>query len=105
MTPQEQERLRILEQVVQKLVASDRYTFQKDAQFFDGRNISTGSTIGTKIGTTSTQKIAFLGADPIAQLASSTHATVSGSAEDAIARNLCNEILDCLEGFGFKAAP
>ncbi len=61
----------IIRQIVREELAgflgSSQYQFQKDAKFYDGRNIQLGNVTGTMIGTTSTQKIGFFGAAPIAK--------------------------------------
>ncbi len=67
MTPQELQRLEFLETALAMLLVSDRYTFQKHIQMFDGRNIQTGRTTGTKIGTASDQKLGFYGLTPVIQ--------------------------------------
>jgi hypothetical protein len=72
MTPEE--RLSHLEAIVARLVVSDRYTIQKHLQMFDGRNIQTGRTAGTKIGTAADQKLGFFGTTPVIQPAHTTTA-------------------------------
>lgn len=57
----------IIREELAGLLASDRITFKKHAQFFDGRNIQLGRTTGTKIGTAADQKLGFFGAAPVAQ--------------------------------------
>lgn len=54
-------------------LGSSQYQFQKDAKFYDARNIQVGSVTGTMIGTTSTQKLGFFGATPIAKPAAPTN--------------------------------
>jgi len=61
------ERVRQLELILSSLVASDRYTLQKDLQFIDGRDVQVGIGRGTKIGTGTTQKLGFFNATPVAQ--------------------------------------
>ena len=60
-----------------QLLKSDRITFYKLVQFLDGRNIQTGLTTGTKIGTTTTQKLGFWNTTPVIQQAASGQAAVS----------------------------
>lgn len=59
------QRVEELERIIHDLVLSDRYMFQKNLQYMDGRNIQLGIGTGTKIGTAGTQKMGFYGATPI----------------------------------------
>lgn len=59
---------------------SDRYIFEKNLQYLDGRNIQLGQGTGTKFGTATTQKMAFHGSTPIAQRSGSAQAAVSTTA-------------------------
>lgn len=64
----------------------DRYTIQKLMQFFDGRNIQTGRTTGTKIGLSALEKSSFHGSTPVIQasaISAPTITTISGSGDDA----------------------
>lgn len=56
-------------QRLNKLENSNAYTFQKNIQILDGKNIQLGGTKGTQIGT-STSKIGFYGVTPIVQASS-----------------------------------
>lgn len=56
-----------LERRLSHLERSDRYTFQKAIQLFDGRNVQVGVSTGTKFATSATQKIGFYGTTPVAQ--------------------------------------
>ena len=56
------ERIRvIIREELQLFLALDKYTFQKNIQIFDARNIQLGRTNGTKFGTNYDQKISFYG--------------------------------------------
>lgn len=59
------EQVRILQARLDRLEKSDRYTFEKNLQLLDGRNIQLALSTGTKIGTAGTQKLAFYGSTPI----------------------------------------
>lgn len=61
-----------LKAIINALVFSDRYVFQRDIELFDGRNIQLASGTGTKIGTAATQKLGFFGATPVVQQAAPT---------------------------------
>lgn len=55
----------IIREELKELLFSDRYIFHKAIQILDGRNIQTGRTTGTKIGTDTNQKLAFYGTTPV----------------------------------------
>lgn len=61
------QRIVYLENVINNLVLTDRYTIKKNVQIFDGRNIQLGKGTGTKFGTEATQKIGFFGKTPVVQ--------------------------------------
>lgn len=66
----EKDRIReVVELVLANFLASDRYTFQKHLQLFNGRDIILGTGRGTSIGTESTQKLAFYGGTPVVRQA------------------------------------
>lgn len=92
-----------LEKLVDFLVFSDRYIFQKKIQMLDGRDIQLGTSVGTKIGTETTQKIAFFNATPVIQ--QSTISDPAGQANDldSEARTAINSLIDRLQAFGFIA--
>jgi hypothetical protein len=57
----------IIREELAALLGADKFVFQKHVQLFDGRNIQTGRTTGTKIGTATDQKLGFFGTTPVAQ--------------------------------------
>lgn len=68
MTPEIQalnDRIAKLEQIINLVVKPDRYTFERDVEMFNGKNIRIATSTGTKIGTSGTQKLAFYGSTPI----------------------------------------
>ena len=73
-----QKRVTELENIIKRLMKSDRLTLSKDLSFDDGRNIIISSTNGTKIGQ-STSRIGFFGATPVAQQAAETLADNPGA--------------------------
>ena len=84
-----------------ELFSNDKYTFQKAIQIFDGRNIIFGQGTGTKIGTSTSQKLSFYGVEPVSQ--QSHIADPSGGLTiDAEARTAIIAILVVLENLGFK---
>jgi hypothetical protein len=71
-------------------------------RFVDGKNIQTGRTTGTKIGTAADQKIGFYGKTPIVQQASISGPS-GGANIDSEARSVINAILTTLRNPGFIA--
>ena len=106
MNPLER-RIEQLEAMLAQLVKSDRYTVSKAMQFTDGRNIQLGLSTGTKIGTASTQKLAFLGATPIAQAGAISAPSAPGSsyaqsdAQSAVAA--INSLRTAIKNIGITA--
>lgn len=91
MTPQEQERLRIVESIVFSLAKSDRFTFERLIQILDGRNVQLGLTTGTKLGTSASQKLGLWNTTPVDQPAALSDVPTGGSAtaaQNATAINL-----------------
>lgn len=66
MNPLE-ERVKVLEDRLNMLEKSDRYTFEKKIQILDGRNIQVGTRTGTIIATDPTQKLGFFAKTPVTQ--------------------------------------
>lgn len=58
---------KIIDEKMAKLENTDRYTFQKKIQIFDGRNIQLGKNTGTMLGTEASQKIGLYGINPTPQ--------------------------------------
>lgn len=98
----EEEVRQIIREELSNLLAIDRYTFQKHLQIFDAKNIQLGRTTGTKIGTATTQKLAFYGVTPVDQPATVDDPT-GGATTDAQARGAINTIIDRLQELGLIA--
>ena len=94
-----EERLQKIEELLNLLISTDRYTFQKNIQIFDGRNIQLGKGTGTKIGTEVTQKMAFYGETPVVQASAITD-PAGGTTIDTQARTAINAIIVALENIG-----
>lgn len=69
-----EERVTQLENRLNAFDKLDRELFNKLIQIYDGRNIQVGKTIGTKIGTETSQKIGFFGHAPVIQQTASANA-------------------------------
>jgi len=73
---------KIIHEELGSYVASDRFTFHKHVQVFDGRNIQVGRTTGTKIGTATDQKLSVYGVTPITQGSAISSPTTPGATYD-----------------------
>ncbi len=65
MTPEQ--RITLLEKRLNHIEKSQYYTFQKDLQLLDGRNIILNTGTGTQIATATGQKLGFYGITPVIQ--------------------------------------
>ena len=102
MTPQERIEFEMLRNIVMRLVRSDRYSFEKDIQIADGRNVQTGRGVGTIFGSAADQKIGFFGKAPVVQQGSIA-APSGGATIDTQARSAISSALDVLDALGFTA--
>lgn len=59
---------KIIREELAFMIKNKKLVFPFPMQILDGNDITLASNVGTRIGTASTQKIAFLGATPIAKL-------------------------------------
>ncbi len=107
MTPEEfeqiKQRIEQLELFVARISKTDRYLFEKNVQMFDGRNIQFGTTAGTKIGTSATQKLGFFGYPPVIQQGAIAQAS-GGITVDAQARGAINTLLTEVASLGLIAS-
>lgn len=69
----------------------------------DAKNISTGTTTGTKIATTTSQKLGFFNATPVVQQTNVAN-PAGGATIDAEARTAIDAILTRLEALGLFAS-
>jgi hypothetical protein len=71
-----------------------------DITMADGKNIIVGSTTGTKIGTATTQKLAFYGAAPIVQQINTAGAVTAGATYTASEQKMLTDAYTCLRNLG-----
>ena len=100
MTPEQIRQ--IVKEELFSLIKSDRYTFEKLIQILDGRNIQTGLTTGTKIGTATGQLLGFYGITPVDQPATISDPS-GGATIDTQARTAINTLIDRLQELGLIA--
>jgi hypothetical protein len=98
---EEQVRQLIREELA-NFILNDRFTFQKNIQIFDARNIQLGKGTGTKFGTEATQKLGFFGTDPVVQQ-SAIAAASGGTPADVEVRAVVVLILTALRNLGLIA--
>ena len=99
MTPEEKKELQELRRLLDLLISTDRYTFQKNIQIFNTKNIQLGTGTGTKIGTKATQKLGFYGETPVVQ-AGAIGDVSGGATQDANVRVAVAAILTALRNIG-----
>lgn len=93
----------IIREELQGMIELNRFSFKKNVEFMDKRNIKVGKTNGTKIGTASTEKLGFYGATPVIRPGHIANPS-GGSTTDAEARTAINSILEKLERLGLLAS-
>lgn len=81
---------------------NSNFTFATSITLLDSQNLILGTSVGTKIGTSSTQKLAFFGATPVVQQASIAN-PAGGVTVDAEARTAIISVLGVLDSLGFTA--
>lgn len=94
----------IIREELDSLLKSDRYVFSKLVQFSDGKNIQTGLTVGTKIGTAAAQKVAFHGTTPNIQASHIADPSGAITDTDTEARAAIAAILVAIENKGIVAS-
>lgn len=96
------QRVELLERVIQDLVFSDRYVFQRNIQMMDGRNIQLAKGTGTQIGTDTDQKLAFFGGVPVVRQ-NNISDPAGGATVDGAARTAINALIDTLQAYNLIA--
>lgn len=76
-----------------------RVVFKNGFAFGDGANLPLGTTTGTKIGTSSSQKLGFYGATPITQQGGIS-APSGGATIDSQSRSAITSIIAVLQNLG-----
>lgn len=105
------QRIEDLEGKLNNFVLVDKYEFSKLLKIMDGRNIITGKTTGTKIATTTDQKIGFFNKAPViqqtttSQTAAAFVANTSGIVDDTATWGgyTIGDLVAILKAFGLIA--
>jgi len=92
----------ILEKIQRAALNSNGDTLKGNLTMGDSFNIPVGTTTGTKIGTATSQKLAFYGVTPVDQPATIADPT-GGATVDAEARTAINSLIDRLQELGLIA--
>ena len=77
LNQQLQDRLQLVENLLFAFIKSDQYLFMKAITLADGVNIALDTGTGTKIGTSTSQKMSLWNATPVAQQTAPGVTTVS----------------------------
>lgn len=103
MPPLNENKIReIIKEELRNFDTIERYTFQKNIQIFEGRNIQLATKTGTQFGTATNQLLAFHGNTPVIQ--GSTISDPSGGAtQDDEARTAIDALIDRLQDIGIIA--
>lgn len=109
MTPEQrieqlEQRLLILEQENNMFRMGRTYFFNKDLSIRDAYNIELGTTTGTKIGTSATQKLGLYGVTPVVQYGN-IDVPSGGVTIDSVCRDKVTLILLALRGIGILPTP
>lgn len=98
---------KLIRQELAQIFGIDKYTFTRDMQIANGRNIQIGKSVGTSIGTESTQRLSVYGEIPVVQAgAISAPNSQTGSYVQADAQSIVtavNSIRTALTNFGITA--
>jgi hypothetical protein len=95
----EEDIIRIIDARLAHHIKQSKYVFDRPIQVLDGNDVVLSSEHGTRFGTDSTQKIAFLGATPIPRYGPLTYPS-GGTVIDAEARSAASDALYVLSQFG-----
>lgn len=87
---------------LQEFIYIDKYKFNKTVEIEDNKNIKFSGKFGTKIGTATTEKLAFYGNTPVDQPATVSDPS-GGVTVDSQARTAINAIIDRLQELGLIA--
>lgn len=98
MTPEEVRN--IVREELAFMVKNKKLVFPYPIQILDGNDITLAKNVGTRIGTAVDQKLGFFGATPIVKHFDVGDVTVSGAAEDGVARGAINDIHALLRLYG-----
>lgn len=97
----------IIRDELSHFMRASKYTFERPIQILDGNDVTLATDHGTRIGTASTQKVAFLGSTPRVQWPAIPHPNIQGAVynqTDAESlRSAVESLMDICKAFGFLA--
>ena len=82
---------------------SDKYIISRHTEFQDGRDIILSQGVGTRIGTSASQKLGFFGTTPADQPAQIGNPS-GGVTQDAEARSAISSINSAIQELGITAS-
>ena len=89
----------IIRDELRDFIVTDKYIFQRLVQFLDGRNIQLGKTTGTKLGTSSSEKLGLWGTTPVDQPETVSDPSGGGTV-DSESRTAIVAIIDRMQELG-----
>jgi len=89
-----------MKRVVEMMFLRDRFYFPLDVELEDGYAMRFGSKTGGKIGTSTSQKLAFFGATPVSRQSGFASLSETGADQDATARASINVLRTALINLG-----
>jgi hypothetical protein len=106
-----EEQQKLVQEMIRKELAvifgTDKYVFTRDINITNGRDIQLGKSVGTKIGTEASQKLAVFGATPVIQASAiSTPSNQGATYNQTDAQSIVtavNYIITALKNFGITA--
>ena len=94
----------IIREELSFMIKNNKLVFPKPMQILDGNDMTLGQTVGTRIGTSASQKLAFLGATPRVQFPTGYLIQATGGTTiDYEARARIGDINELLFQLGFAA--
>lgn len=101
------QRIELVENFMADFVYSDRYIFQKHSQYLDGKKMTFGTNLGLRMGTSTTEKVAFYGVTPVIQASAISAPTNPGAtysqADTQSIVNAVNSLRTAIKNFGISA--
>ena len=99
--------IKIIDERLAHHIKQSKYVFDRPIQIQDGNDVLLAQGIGTRFGTSSTQKISFLGTTPRVVWPAIPHPNIQGAAynqTDAESlRSAVESLMDIQKAFGFLA--
>lgn len=103
----EQQVRQIIREELSFFLKNEKFVISRPMQFIDGRNIQTGRTTGTSIGTDTDQKLSVYGETPVVQASAITAPTdAGGTYNQTVAQSNVDAVkalITAIKNFGITA--